>query len=97
MGDLFDEFKRELERRRAEAEGRGVDDGAGHPDHEDGADDEAAGSETPDGAGARQADEPDESDRPRDLSGLDSVPWAICSTSSSASWSGGARRPRAGA
>ncbi len=60
MGDLFDEFKRELERRRAEAEGRSVDGGAGHPDHED------AGAEDADGAGARQADEPDGSDRPHD-------------------------------
>jgi len=35
MGDLFDEFKREIERRRADMEGRGVSDDHGHPgDHE---------------------------------------------------------------
>jgi len=37
MGDLFDEFKRELERRRAEAEGRAAQ-GGGH-DGDDGDDD----------------------------------------------------------
>ncbi len=35
MGDLFDEFKRELERRRAAAEGRGVGNERGQADDED--------------------------------------------------------------
>jgi uncharacterized protein len=61
MGDLFDEFKRELERRRAEAEGRSVDDGPGHSEgHED---EEEEGVHA---AGGDQGDESDEDDRTKD-------------------------------
>ena len=47
MGDLFDEFKRELERRRAAAEGRSVDDGHGH-DADDDADEHDADADDAD-------------------------------------------------
>jgi uncharacterized membrane protein (UPF0182 family) len=60
MGDLFDEFKRELERRRAEAEGRNAGDDGGHTD----ADDDGRGTAGHDGdhdvdddARARQGEE----------------------------------------
>ncbi len=60
MGDLFDEFKREIERRRAEAEGRAMPDGpqrdADEPD--DGTADAAAG-------GAAEGDAAPSGDRPR--------------------------------
>lgn len=64
MGDLFDEFKRELERRRAEAEGRGA--GQGPADHDgvgdaDGdssdGDDADAGADTSDDAAPQHHDD----------------------------------------
>ena len=66
MGDLFDEFKRELERRRAEAEGRSVDDGHGHPGDEDARDtdaDDADGSDQDDAA--EPADQAEDAPRVR--------------------------------
>ncbi len=60
MGDLFDEFKRELERRRAEAEGRSMD-----GDHTTGAHDE--GGDGRDGEAHGHDEEPDEApDQARD-------------------------------
>lgn len=71
MGDLFDEFKRELERRRAEAEGRSVD---GHepPDDEEAA---AAGDKAADDeAGDAEADEDADADDTRRASQHDHDP-----------------------
>ncbi len=57
MGDLFDEFKRELERRRAAAEGRGAVNEHGQPDDEDAPDtgaDDADDLENADGDEGRR-------------------------------------------
>ncbi|MFN8629463.1 MAG: UPF0182 family protein [Chloroflexota bacterium] len=55
MGDLFDEFKREIERRRAEAEGRSV-----HDDHDRGGDDDTDTTDETDDAARDDADDRDE-------------------------------------
>jgi uncharacterized membrane protein (UPF0182 family) len=64
MGDLFDEFKREIERRRAEAEGRRV-----HDDHGQPKDNESAGDHDDKDDRDREADEAtasDDADTPAD-------------------------------
>ena len=69
MGDLFDEFKREIERRRADAEGRGVHDDHGHPkdhesaddhdDHDHDADEATASDDADDAASDDHDDDPE--------------------------------------
>ena len=64
MGDLFDEFKREIERRRAEADARAGHGDASHPDGEDAPAADEAGDDG--AAGADDTDDVDVADERRD-------------------------------